>query len=474
MLILYGVLTVFGSLCALFYKKLPFELRKRTAVRLGSKRIMLDIKRLKPGENAHMSSIEFFDRRICLAAAVVAAGGLLAFAGELKALNTHELLAGNMIERNGFLGEKKRVRLKIREEGSDYDQKLEVTVSEKKYTYEQLMQMSQELGERLTGIVISDNESLDHVVHDMDFPSSVPGYPFRISFLTSDPLLLDSKGRIKSERFKKLGEERDIYDGIPTGIHTSLTYEDFVYELDFAARLYPDDADRELTLSGYAKELIQEADESTRESDYVVLPDNVGGKNVLYEEAAGSESLILLVLMAVAAVLIYFREESRLRKDIKEREKELLRDYPRMVNKFLLFYSAGLTTRGIFAKLCREYRISLDGGGSRQYLYEEMLICEGLMNEGMGELSAYEGFASACGLHKYRHFISLVEQAVGKGRNDLLIQLETEAMDAFTERKNRAKELGEEAGTKLLFPMLMMLFTVLIIVMVPAFLSFRF
>ena len=95
------------------------------------------------------------------------------------------------------------------------------------------------------------------------------------------------------------------------------------------------------------------------------------------------------------------------------------------------------------------------------------------MNEGMGELSAYEYFAARIGLHKYRQFISLVEQAIGKGRADLLPMLEREAGDAFAERKNRAREMGEEAGTRLLFPMLMMLFVVLIIVMMPAFISFR-
>ena len=35
--------------------------------------------------------------------------------------------------------------------------------------------------------------------------------------------------------------------------------------------------------------------------------------------------------------------------------------------------------------------------------------------------------------------------------------LEQEAEEAFEERKNSAKKLGEEAGTKLLFPMLLML-----------------
>lgn len=51
--------------------------------------------------------------------------------------------------------------------------------------------------------------------------------------------------------------------------------------------------------------------------------------------------------------------------------------------------------------------------------------------------------------------------------------LEQEAEEAFEERKNSAKKLGEEAGTKLLFPMLLMLGIVIAIIMVPALLSFQ-
>ena len=40
---------------------------------------------------------------------------------------------------------------------------------------------------------------------------------------------------------------------------------------------------------------------------------------------------------------------------------------------------------------------------------------------------------------------------------------------SFEERKARARRLGEEAGTKLLLPMFLMLAEVLVIVVVPAF-----
>lgn len=51
--------------------------------------------------------------------------------------------------------------------------------------------------------------------------------------------------------------------------------------------------------------------------------------------------------------------------------------------------------------------------------------------------------------------------------------LRQEAMEAFGERKENTKRLGEEASTKLLGPMIMLLLVVLVIIIIPAFISFR-
>lgn len=44
-------------------------------------------------------------------------------------------------------------------------------------------------------------------------------------------------------------------------------------------------------------------------------------------------------------------------------------------------------------------------------------------------------------------------------------------VSAFEQRKNLAKKLGEEAGTKLLLPLFLMLGVVMIMIVVPAFLA---
>ena len=66
-----------------------------------------------------------------------------------------------------------------------------------------------------------------------------------------------------------------------------------------------------------------------------------------------------------------------------------------------------------------------------------------------------------------------LSQNLRKGTKGLSELLKLESIQAFEERKARAKRLGEEAGTKLLLPMFLMLAVVLIIVIVPAFLTMQ-
>lgn len=473
MLILYGFMAVVSLILVAVIKKLPKDKQIRLAVKLGNKKITEDLRKTEPSKDAVVSGTEFIMHKLRFTLLVVCAGSFLAFMYELKELNSGELINGSFILRDGYEGEAKNIRLRVRNTATDEDAVINVSVSERRYTDEELDIMAAEAEEHIFKTVIGDNVSLDRISRDMYFPASVKGYPFKLSWRTDDPLLISNKGVIDKERLDKLGEKKNIYEGVLTGIHATLTYGDYHREMDFFARIYPLDADKEYTLAEYMTEIIEEEDKATDTEEYLKLPGTAGGTGVEYEEAGDNRAAVLFVMILILAAGLYYREYKQLGNKVKNRDKQLISDYPGMVNKFVLFYSAGLTTRGIWSKLCKDYRGRLNNGEEKRYLYEEMLICEGKMNEGLGELSAYEGFAARCGLHKYRQFISLVEQAIGKGRADLLPLLEREAGEAFAERKNRAKELGEEAGTKLLFPMLMMLFVVLIIVMVPAFIAFR-
>ena len=49
--------------------------------------------------------------------------------------------------------------------------------------------------------------------------------------------------------------------------------------------------------------------------------------------------------------------------------------------------------------------------------------------------------------------------------------LEKESMEALEEKKQRVLQMGEQAGTRLLLPMMLLLALVMGIIMVPAFMT---
>ncbi|MCR5420911.1 MAG: hypothetical protein K6E98_07895 [Lachnospiraceae bacterium] len=431
------------------------------------------LKKIFPKEDVSGKSIIFLKRKINTMLIIIGIGAFISFAYEWNRFSSGELLDGEYIKRNEYMGKEKKIRLKVSNGSNDESCVIDCPVSERIYDDEQLMMLAKEVQENLWDIIRGENESLDKIISDMEFPSAIDGYPFKITWRTDDPLLIEASGIINQERFDKLSSSKNIYEGILTGIHAELSYEKFLQEIDFNVRIFPKNSRNEYSFGEYIELMIKESEESSRREEVFRLPEVIDNIPLVYEEMSDMRSMIIFIMLLLISILLYFREDQELDIKVKKRDRELMRDYTSLVNKFVLFYSAGLTTRGIWSKLCKDYRIRTGNKDEKSYLYEEMLICEGWINEGMGEIVAYEKFAGRCGLHKYRQFISLIGQAMGKGREDLLLMLESEALEAFQERKNRAKELGEEAGTKLLFPMLMMLLVVLIIVMVPALISFR-
>ena len=158
----------------------------------------------------------------------------------------------------------------------------------------------------------------------------------------------------------------------------------------------------------------------------------------------------------------------------KEREEELLREYPEMVNKLSLLLGAGMTLYLAWKKITEMYLNARKAGKIKQMaVYEEMLLARREIESGKGEIKAYAAFGERCGIQKYRKLSNYLIQNLKKGNSGMQAVLEREASEVFEERKGLAKRYSEEAGTKLLLPMLLMLGIVIFIIMVPAVLSFQ-
>ncbi len=133
-----------------------------------------------------------------------------------------------------------------------------------------------------------------------------------------------------------------------------------------------------------------------------------------------------------------------------------------------------MTTRMAWHKIVEDYNRKRQSGsiGVRP-AYDEMYEADCNMQAGISEAAAYERFGKKCDTREYMKLASLLQTNIKKGTSQLRVLLEHEVNESFEKRKNIAKIKGEEATTKLLFPMLLMLGVVMAIIMIPAVMKFN-
>lgn len=149
-------------------------------------------------------------------------------------------------------------------------------------------------------------------------------------------------------------------------------------------------------------------------------------------------------------------------------------EYPDMVSKLSILLSAGMTLQRAWKKIAISYEEKRKNNrGKPMPAYEEMLVVCRELESGRGEERAYERFGERCGQSNYRKLGNILAQNLRKGNRGIVVLLEKEAENSFEERKQAAKRYGEEATTKLLFPMMLMFGMILLILIVPAVTAFQ-
>ncbi len=221
----------------------------------------------------------------------------------------------------------------------------------------------------------------------------------------------------------------------------------------------------------FSRKLQEEADRLNQERqdpDYYYLPETVGGSRILWRYPKDRSGVFLAGLSLLAGALLLVLKAREKTKEAEKRREQLLLDYPGLILKFTLYVQAGLPPRKAFFRIARE-----DGKRrqDRPAMQEVTAMCRE-MESGMSEAEAYRRFGERCGQIRYRTFAALLTQNLKKGSRQLLEVLERESLEAWEERKRRARVQGESAGTRLLIPMILMLVVVMAIVLIPAVFAF--
>ena len=313
---------------------------------------------------------------------------------------------------------------------------------------------------KLEKMILGDMDA-GHVDRDLTLPEKAGNPSVKISWDTSNAALMDWEGI--------LGPEVPP-EGAEVKLTATLSIEEEEVEKEIKLKVYPRPMNDIEKLQQEVRNAVQEANDETEET--VHLPENVGGKKAEWSQRQGNTGVILLLFGFLIAALYAYSKVRAGEKEAEKRDEEMLIDYPNIVSKLVLLLTAGMSLRKAFARIRTDYRDTLRHGAPKRAGYEEIVRMSLEMEHGVSELVAYENMGKRCRVNVYRTFSTLLVQNLTKGGDEMAAILSREAQEAYEDRKKRARILGEEAGTKLLLPMLLMLAIVMAILMIPAFFAF--
>lgn len=226
----------------------------------------------------------------------------------------------------------------------------------------------------------------------------------------------------------------------------------------------------ETTWQKKLQEVIAQYNLKKDDPDFYYLPDEWDGQSLQWQKSGSRTGTMLASLALFAAFAVMLRKAREQQEKLAQKAEQLLMDYPSLIMKFTLLVQAGMTARSAFQKMSTDY--TKNRLKKERYAYEAITIACHEMDSGVAEVEAYRRFGERCGQMKYKTFATILVQNLQKGGRRMSDLLEREALEAWDERKRKARVLGETAATKLLLPMVMMLAVVMAIIMIPAFMSF--
>ncbi len=340
------------------------------------------------------------------------------------------------------------------------------SVGERQFTQEQAKVAMEDLGGRLETLIVGENPSLKQVQTKLNLITRDELTGFRIRWSSDNMERIALNGEVNGEgadgeKGSPVQLEAQVQDG--QGNRRSFT---------FLALVFPKPLSEKQQHIQDVLMAIEEAEKRSRTEEGFYLPGEYKGRPLVYGTKDGKENFWLLAMGPLMAFLLRARGKSEEKKRKKDRERKLLLDYSEVVSKLQIFLGAGMTVRTAWERIALDYQRLREGGGEERPAYEEMLQTYYQLRSGAAEGKAYEEFGRRCVLQPYLKFAGLLEQNRKTGTKNLRQLLQLEMTDAFEQRKNLARRQGEEAATKLLIPLFLMLGVVMVIVVVPAFLTF--
>ncbi|SFM23053.1 tight adherence protein C [Gracilibacillus orientalis] len=169
-----------------------------------------------------------------------------------------------------------------------------------------------------------------------------------------------------------------------------------------------------------------------------------------------------VVFAVVLAILIPIVSVKKLDEKMEKRKQDIIIELPEFASKIALLVNAGETVQQAIVR-CTMMKADID-----HPLYRELTDAVTKIKNGDSFNGVMEDFSKRCGVQEVSIFTTTILLNYKRGGNQLSLSLREISRDLWEKRKSISKKRGEEASSKLIFPMMLIFIAVLIIVAYPA------
>lgn len=181
--------------------------------------------------------------------------------------------------------------------------------------------------------------------------------------------------------------------------------------------------------------------------------------------AVSKPDATFMIIILTAGILLFFLADKNLDDRAKKRKLQFMMDFPVFISKLALLVNAGMHLRHALIKI---YNDAL----SKTPLYEELGIVLEDFESGTSETQAWQEFSERCKVKEITSFANMILQNSKIGGSQLVNELKRMSYEAWEMRKHAAKQMGEAANAKLIFPMMLIFVAILAIAVAPAIMQF--
>ncbi|MGN0150829.1 MAG: immunoglobulin-like domain-containing protein [Wujia sp.] len=356
----------------------------------------------------------------------------------------------NVIEREDYAGDTRKHDIYLNVDGEDYVYSLEVAPVE--YTQEQFMTQADRIFDVLDTDILGENEDAEHIYYDLKLPVWDENKVIRIRWSSDRPDCISSYGKLEEER-----EDKDM----KVVLTAELSYHEFSTRRQYPVIVRATKGNIENSVLDVAGQSLDDMESEDRSSRSIVLPEEICGMKVSLDPDSHKRSVwILLLGMAVASVFLLLMN-SRLKDRVKNRDNMLMMQYPSFVTRLSLLLQTGMTLKNSLEHMAYDV-------DKPNLLEQELSYALHEIETGSDEAAVYETLGNRLGLPQYIRLMNHISQNLRLGTRDIRKIMEEEVMFSMESRLENARKKGEEAATKLIFPMVILLAVVMIILIIPA------